>query len=76
MTHTAHWPFPKSRLTGFIAGNLNQAKAAELKPYFKYAMERWRIPDDARALAWINATHDYSRALRIYRAIWCMDQLI
>ena len=76
MTHAARWPFPKSEIKMNGAKLHTQYKIDRLKPYFKYAMERWRVSDDARAIAWVNATHDYSRAFKIYRAIWRMDQLV
>jgi hypothetical protein len=71
---TPNWPFPKSALKAMVPVSLPAAQTAELLPYFKYAMERWSVPDDTRALAWVNATHDFKAALRCYQAIWLLDQ--
>jgi len=62
------WPFPK------VIQDLRVAQRNELKPYFQYCMDRWNVGDETRALAWINASHDFTRALACYRAIWLMDQ--
>ena len=52
---------------------LKPSAATQIKPYFEHAMRKWNLSPEAERLAWINATHDFSRALKMYRAIFILD---